>query len=442
LAKAARLLRDAEQHEAYGISSVRPRVDFRRLLDQTHATVYRLHEKKQLVGHLERAGVTVMEGVGDAAFVGPNEIRLADGTVLGGDRFIICVGGHARRLTFPGSQLALTHSDVWSIRSLPRSVAIVGSAATGSQLASIFRAFGSRVTLLEVAPRILPGEDELVSWAMRDAFAARDIEIVTGIRGVDRIERDGRSLRLMYSAPEEHATNVDAVLLAVGWTGNLDSLGLDAAGVATELGYVVVDDTLRTSAASIWAAGDVTGRMMLVQSAAIEARVAAANALGVGVRSSGHRVVPHGGFTDPEYAAVGVSDDADREGVVAAVVPYADLDRAVIDGRTEGFAKLVVGRSSRRIEGAHVVGEQAVEVAQVAAAAMAAEMRVEQLAELELAYPTFTAILGIAARQVLAQLEDGERGEGWHTLRRPLAEWERRDLGAVLGSAALPDPRS
>ena len=219
--------------------------------------------------------------------------------------------------------------------------------------------------------------------------------------------------RLVYRLGDEVRTlTVDAVLLAVGWPGNLDELGLEAAGVATERGYVTVDDTLRTSVDHVWAAGDITGRMMLVQSATYEGRIAAENALGTTARSLRHTIVAHGGFTDPEYGSVGLTEAAARAAgeVVVGLVPYADLDRAVIDRRTDGFCKLVVDQGSRRVVGAHVIGEQAVEVVQIAATAMAAEMPVERLAEIEFAYPTFTSIVALAARQVVHALRLGGDG--------------------------------
>lgn len=430
LAHASRLIRDAAQFDAYGLSGGVPRLDFARLIAQTQATVYRLHEKKQLAGHLAAAGVTVAEQAGAVRFSGPHTLVLGDGRRVSAERLVICVGGHARRLPFPGSELAITHSDVWQLRALPSRIAIVGSAATGSQLASIFAGFGSRVTLLDLAPRILPGEDMLVSAAMESAFAERGIEILTGIRGVERLTHEAGRLQLgCQLAQGDRALAVDAVILAVGWVGNVESLGLEAAGVATNRGYVTVDDHLRTTAQHIYAAGDVTGRMMLVQSAADEARLAAENAVRGAARRTAHRIVPHGGFTDPEYGSVGLTDTqaAEQEPIAVGTVPYADLDRAVIDRRTTGVAKLVVSRRTRQMLGAHVVGEQAVEVVQIAAAGMAAGMQVDQLAELELAYPTFTAILGLAARRVVRQLDERIDAERWQTLAKPGAEWEWRD---------------
>jgi pyruvate/2-oxoglutarate dehydrogenase complex dihydrolipoamide dehydrogenase (E3) component len=431
LAKAARLVRDAEQLADYGLNASPPRLDIRALLAATHRTVYELHEKKQLAGHLERAGVRLMAGRGPARFTGTHQLVVGAGTELAAERFILAGGGHARRLPFPGADLALTHGDVWSMRALPGSLAIVGAAATGAQLASIFAAFGTRVTLLELAPRVIPAEDAGIAAALAAAFAANGIDVLTGIGGVEQIERDGRRLRLSYRSGDEMRTIVtDAVMLAVGWPGNLDGLGLEAAGVATERDYVTVDDTLRTSAEHIWAAGDITGRVMLVQSATYEGRIAAENALGTDDRRLRHTIVAHGGFTDPEYGSVGLTEEAARAvgDVVIGLVPYADLDRAVIDRRTIGFCKLVVDRETRRVVGAHVIGEQAVEVVQIAATAMAAEMPVERLAEVEFAYPTFTSIVALAARQVVHALRLGGNVEAWEAMGRPRqSEWERRD---------------
>jgi pyruvate/2-oxoglutarate dehydrogenase complex dihydrolipoamide dehydrogenase (E3) component len=408
LAHAARLARDAEQYADYGLIGDPPKVDFARLLNRTQRIVYEVHEKKQLRSRLESAGVRVFDRAGDTRFADPRTLALGDGTNVEAEKFVLCAGGHARRLPFPGADLALTHSDVWGMKELPPSVAIVGAAATGCQLASVFAAFGARVTLLEVAPRILPGEDGVVSEGVAEAFVRRGIEIVTGVGGVEGIEREGGGVRLFFShGGERRSLLVGTVVLAVGWPGNAEGLNLEAAGVEGQRGYVEVDDSLRTSAPNVFAAGDITGRMMLVQSATYEGVVAAERAVLGGGRGFRHEIVPHGGFTDPEYGSVGLTEERARAAaydLVASVVPYADLDRGVIDGRPEGLCKLVVDRESRRLLGAHIVGEQAVEVVQIAATAMRAGMTVEELADVELAYPTFTAVVGLAARRAVRDL--------------------------------------
>ena len=431
LARAARLVRDAEQFADYGLLGAPPAVDFARLLNRTQRIVYEIQEKKQLRRKLEAAGARVMDRTGDARFVDPHTLALGDGSRVSGEKFVVCAGGHARRMDFPGAEHSITHSDVWMMNDLPPSVAIVGAAATGCQLASVFAAFGSRVHLLEVAPRILGGEDEMVSDCVARAFSRRDIQLLTGIGGVDRIERRDNLLRLFYTQGGEARTlDAEAVVLAVGWPGNVEALNPGAAGVETRRGYVVVDDCLRTSAPHVFAAGDVTGRMMLVQSANYEGNLAAENAVLGEERDYRHAIVPHGGFTDPEYASVGLterraSEEIGDEDCAVAVVPYSDLDRGVIDGHPNGSCKLIISRSTRRILGAHLVGEQAVEVVQLVATAMGGDMRVEQLANLELAYPTFTAIVGLAARKLARELGLVPVSPRWRARERPgSTEWE------------------
>lgn len=441
LARAARLMLDARQYAAYGMAVSPPELDFPRLLARTQAIIYEMHEKKQLIAHLEASGVAVYAGVGEAHFEDPHTVVVPDGRRFQGQKFILAAGGRARRLDFPGAELALTHSDIWRLRALPRSVAIVGGAATGCQLAAIFNAFGSQVSVLDVAPTLLTAEDSLVSGAMTEAFARHGVAVIPGIGGIERLERAGRELALTYRLGDGVRTLLaEAVVLSTGWLGNLDGLNLPAAGVETDGRYVLTDDTCRTSAPHIYAAGDIDGRMMLVQSAGYEARIAAENTLLGGDGRKEHQIVPHGGFTHPEYASVGPAEaQARRERECAvAVVRYADLDRAVIDGHTEGFCKLIVDRETHRLVAAHVVGEQALEIVHVVAAGMAADMWVEQLAELQIAYPTFTAILGLAARRIVADLGVLPLAREWRGLGRPPAEWERSEQTAAGPARSTP----
>jgi len=443
LAKAARLLRDARQLQDYGIEVDPPQLDFPQLLRRTQGIIENIQAKKQLISHLESAGVEVRVGCGEAHFADEHTIELQDGTRLQGRNIIICAGGHARRLPFPGADLALTYSDIWSMSALPGSMAVVGAAATGCQLASVFSDFGVRIHLLDLAPRLLPGEDEAISQAIRTGFNLRGIDILTGIGGVNRLEQAQNSpqdLTLFYEGPKvgasiEHLLSVERVVFAAGWPGNVDQLRLDAAGIAQAGSFIQVDDYLRTSQPHIFAAGDINGRMMLVQSASYEARIAAENAILDPPLRHGHGIVPHGGFTDPEYGCVGLTEEQAHaeQDIAVATVPYSDLDRAVIDGRTEGFCKLIAARRSRKVLGAHIVGEQATEIAQLVAAGLAADVQVDQLADLELAYPTFTAIVGLAARHLVAQMRRRRTASSWRELSSPhLAEWEiNKGDGAV-----------
>lgn len=436
LAKAARLVRDARQFDDYAIDGEVRAVDLEGLLARTQQIVYRVHEKKQLIDHLEDAGADVFTEVGPARFHDAHTLVLPDGRTLQAHKFILCAGGFARTITFPGSEYALTHHDIWSMTRLPRSLAVVGGAATGCQVASIFSAFGVKVSLIEVSPRILAAEDEIISTTIDDVFRRRNIDIYCGAQGVDSIEKTADGLRLNFRRDDRaHSLDVDAVLMAVGWVGHGDTLNVAAAGIETHRGYVPVDDYLQSPVPHIYVAGDLNGRMMLVQSASYEARIAVENALLNARQRNEHEIVPHGGFTDPEYGSVGLTEAQARAAhdCVVATVPYTDIDRAVIDGYTDGYCKLIVSVENHRILGAHVVGEQAVEVVQIIAAGMAAGMWVEHLAELELAYPTFTAIVGLAARQIVRELGVVPLAPQWRNLQRVRSrssEWERSS-GAI-----------
>lgn len=433
LAHTARLLREAQQFHDYGLVSAAPQLDFSRVMRRVAQVVYTIHEKKQLLGHLTDVGVEVFSEVGEASFQDGHTVNLQDGTRLQAEKFILCAGGRARRLDFPGAELALTHSDVWALKSLPASMVIVGASATGCQLASIFATLGAQVTLLDRFTHILGTEDQAISNLVTQAFQQRGIHIITGIDSLQRLEAIGGRKKLSYAqAGQDLFLEAEAVILSTGWVGNLASLNLPAAAVETTGAYIPVNDYLQTNQPHIFAAGDITGRMMLVQSAGVEALTAAENAvLGVG-QPQRHHIVPHGGFTDPEYASVGLTETqaASLGEYLVAQADYRELDRAVIDDRTTGFCKLIVSPENHRLLGVHVVGEQALEIVHLAAAGMAAGMWVEQLAELQIAYPTYTAVIGLAARKLSRQLGVVPLTPQWRSLERRSpdrhlrAEWE------------------
>jgi pyruvate/2-oxoglutarate dehydrogenase complex dihydrolipoamide dehydrogenase (E3) component len=176
--------------------------------------------------------------------------------------------------------------------------------------------------------------------------------------------------------------------------------------VLTERGYVTVDAFMATNVPHIFAAGDVDGNSMLVSSATFEGRVAAENAVLGPHRRVIHEIVPAGSFTDPEYGSVGLTEEQARarHDCAVAVARYEDMLRPVADGQPEGFCKLIVETAERKILGAHVFGEYSAEVIQTVAACMTAKMPIEDVAELQFAFPTFTEGVGQAAQMIVNQL--------------------------------------
>ena len=189
---------------------------------------------------------------------------------------------------------------------------------------------------------------------------------------------------------------------------NTAGLDLVRAGVETnEKGFIRVDEFLRTSAPHVFAAGDVTGRFMLVPQAIQGGYVAASNAVqGAAMQFLDQHAAPVGSFTDPEYAQVGLTEAKARAtgDVLVAKVGFDSTTRTIIDGRTTGFCKLIVDRQSRKILGCHVVGERSVEITQLAAVAMTAGMGVDALSQVALSFPTYAGVLGKVAGSATRQL--------------------------------------
>ena len=409
LAHAARLMREASQLPRYGITAGHPELDYERLLDRVREVTDDVRTHALLREDLQQAGVTLHEHAGAASFAEPHVIECEHAPALRAAKSIICTGGMSRRLDLPGLDLACTHSDAWTLSSAPPSMLVIGAGATGVQLVSIFNAFGSQVTLFEAAPRILMSEDEDVAAAVNRALAASGIKVLEHAGTIERLEPNPAGVRLTYSH-DGIARHIDATIavVAIGWVANTTELNLPAAGVQTDQrGYVDVDANLRTSAPHIFAAGDVTGHVMVVHEAAREAYLAATNAVLGTTTALPAEVSPLGSFTDPEYASVGLTEAKARNThqVVVATQRFDSLPRPIIDGRPTGFCKLIADRQSHTILGCHIVGERAVELAQLAAIAMAADMKVEQLALVPFSFPTYANALGRAAIKAARELD-------------------------------------
>jgi dihydrolipoamide dehydrogenase len=418
LAHAARLVREARLLGRYGITVGEPALDYGRLLGRVGEVVRDACAHSSFRRQIDALGATVHENAGAARFADPHTVETDSGLRLEAKKVILCTGGVSRRLPIPGFGLTTTHTGAWALTSVPPSMLVIGGGSTGVQVASIFHAFGSRVELFEAAPRILASEDADVAAAVAGAFRASGMTVREDAGRIESFEKTREGVRMTFSRGGARMTaEASLAVVAVGWAADTAGLRLGAVGVeATPRGFVKVDEHLRTTAPHVFAAGDVTGRVMLVPTALQDGFVAATNAVrGPTISALPTEVVPAGGFTHPEYAHVGLTEAAAKttRDVVVAKVTFDETTRTLIDDRTFGFCRLVVDRETHRILGCHVVGEQAVEITQVAALAMAGRMRVEEVARVPLAFPTYTAIVtlvaAIAARQLNIEVWQANR---------------------------------
>ena len=401
LAHAARLMRETRQLPRYGVVTAEPELDYGRLLERVAEVTRDVRTHSLLRGELEDAGVTIYENAGMASFEDPHTIVSEHGPRLEAEKLIICTGGAPRGLPVPGFELTSTHSDAWTLRSVPPTMVVVGAGATGVQLASIFNALGSGVTLVEVAPRILMTEDPDVAAAVASALQETGISVIEAAGAIRRFESCDAGVRAVFGADgEERPQEAALVVVAVGWQASTAGLALEHAGVELDdRGFVRVDSELRTTAAHIFAAGDVNGGVLVAHEATREGYLAASYAVTGHAPGLPAEVCPIGSYTDPEYASVGLTEENARERhkVVVGIERLDSLPRAIIDDRTTGFCKLVADADSHEILGCHVVGERAVELAQLAAVAIAAGMTVQQLALVPFSFPTYANALGRAA---------------------------------------------
>jgi pyruvate/2-oxoglutarate dehydrogenase complex dihydrolipoamide dehydrogenase (E3) component len=308
---------------------------------------------------------------------------------------------------------ALTNETVLDLDEVPESVLVIGAGAVGVEFAQMLARFGARVTVVELASRILPRMDSDAAAALHWALAEEDIEILTA-SSVERLEPSGRGARAVLATPEGRRTlDVERVLNAVGRRPDVDGLDLEAAGLRLEGLGLPVDAYCETAVRGIWAAGDITAVAQLTPIANYQGRLAVRNMFSGDRVAADYRALPSAVFTDPEVAAAGATEEEAREqdaDVATAFAPLANASRAGFAVRPHGLAKLVYERGSGAVLGVHLVTPTASDSIQFIAVAMRLGVTVEDLAQSIHAYPSFGEIVKGAAEQALRARQPAAAG--------------------------------
>jgi pyruvate/2-oxoglutarate dehydrogenase complex dihydrolipoamide dehydrogenase (E3) component len=330
--------------------------------------------------------------LGSARFTGPNTVETG-GQTLRFSKAVIATGARAAALPIPGLAEAgfLTNETVFSLTELPRRLAVIGAGPIGCELAQAFRRFGSEVFLLEAAGQILGREDRDAANVVEKALLRDGVKLLCRAE-IQKVEQrqEGKVLHFQCDGRNEQLA-VDAILIGVGRVPNVDGLGLDIGGVKYGKQGIEVNDHLQTTNRSIYAAGDVCLKYKFTHVADAAARIVIQNALFLGRKKVSALVVPWCTYTDPEIAHVGLyEEEARNQGIAVRTFsePLARVDRAILDGETEGLVKIHVSERSGKILGGTIVARHAGEMISEITTAITAGLKLSQLAEVIHPYPT------------------------------------------------------
>ena len=372
------------------------------VVDEVHARVkaLALAQSADIASRLTREGVTLLYG--EARLLPGHKVSVAD-QVLAADVILLATGAQPRVL--PGAEpdgvRVLDWRQLYDLPALPQHLIVVGSGVTGAEFAGAYLAMGCQVTLVSSRERVLPSEDPDAAEQLQQVFTRRGMHVLRGRAA--RVERsdDGVVVQLVDGS----SVSGSHCLMTVGSVPNTEGLDLEAAGVeCDEGGFIKVDRVSRTTAAGVYAAGDVTGVLMLASVAAMQGRIAMWHALGEAVSPIRLSTVAACVFTDPEVASVGITQKQVDDGIVLARalrLPLATNARAKMQGITDGFVKLFIRPGSGQILGGVVVAPRASELILSISLAVQHGLTADQFAHTFAIYPSLSGSMTEAARQLM-----------------------------------------
>lgn len=365
-----------------------------------------LQEKNRVVKKLTGGVSALLKSNGVTVFAGEARVK-ADKTItigertISADKVILAGGSKAARLNLAGMDSArvMTSDEILDINEVPDIAVIIGGGVIGVEMASVLAAFGSKVTIIEIMDRILPLMDTDVSDAVAKSLKSMGILVHTGTK-LERVQETEDGIEVFTDKqPPIHAA---CALLSVGRVPDLSAVaGLE---IATERGYVQVDDYMRSSIDWIYAPGDINGRMMLAHAAFHMGEVAALNAAGH-TKKADLKYIPSCVYTMPEVGCVGLTQDqaAQSYDISVGYFPFGANGRALASGDTEGFVKLIADKKYGEVLGVHIVGPSAAEIINEAAALMAMEITVHEIAHISHAHPAFAEAFMEAAADAVGE---------------------------------------
>lgn len=385
-----------------GLRPVEASLDFEALRSRIAGIEQRLEGSVR--GLLESQGVHLLEGTG--RLVSPHEVEVtgADGEIthIPADKIVLSTGSRPRIPDWApvDGQRVLTTRDAYPPPELPEHLVVVGSGVTGVEFVHMFSAFGAQVTLIVSRQQVLPQKDPEVAAVLEEDFLRRGVRLYKGARAEGIEVTDGH---VEVRCDDGRIARGSHALLCIGSIPNSEGLGLEAAGVELDGGYVRIDHNCKSSVPHIYAAGDLSGKLPLSSVAAMQGRKIAEHALGL--HAGPHRHIDYEKaasaiFTDPEIADVGLAEAdafADGRKVRVTKVPFSASAKALINDDPRGFVKIISDPATGVVLGGSIVGQHAAELISVIAVAVTAGLKVVDLAESLFVHPALAEALSEAA---------------------------------------------
>ncbi|HZS46751.1 MAG TPA: dihydrolipoyl dehydrogenase [Blastocatellia bacterium] len=357
---------------------------------------------------MKKNSVSVFHGLGSITGKGQVTVKSEDGKsqVIKTKNVLIATGSTPKTLPF----IQLDHKkiidsdDILELQTIPKSLIVLGAGAVGVEFASIFKRFGSEVTIIEVLPRLLPIEDEEISQLLARSFRKQGIASMVGTK-CEAVKVNGDMVEVTVSDADGKKQTLSAELLlsAVGRRPVLEGLNLEKTAIKLDRGYIPIDEYMRTAEPNVYAIGDVVPTPWLAHVASSEGIVAIEHMAGVETRPVNYRLVPNCTYCEPEVASVGLSEKAAKEAghdVKIGKFPFTASSKASILGQSEGTIKIVSEKKYDEILGVHLIGPRVTEMLAEACVAMQMESTAEELARTMHAHPTLSEGVMQAARDV------------------------------------------
>lgn len=401
-----------KQSQDNGIFCENPRLDFKLVNDRKNKIVAKHAKGTEFL--MKKNKVDWVKGCGKLAGVTPEGLRRVEVTandggtqVLEAKNVILATGSEARMLPGlkPDPKRVLTNIEILDLTEIPKTLAILGAGAVGVEFANIYQSFGSKVSVFEMLPRIVPVEDEEVSKELERAFKKKGIRVETGAKA-ENIQVTDSGVRFVVNLGngKQETVEADAILVAVGRKPNSENIGIEGTRVETERGFIKVDAYQRTGEPNVYAIGDiVAGTPQLAHVATAEGMVAVATIAGKPTRPINRNRIPGCTYTDPGIGSAGLTEaQAKAQGYKVKVgkFPFVANSKATILGSHDGFVKIVAEETQGEILGVHIIGPQAYELISEGVAAMEAEATVDTMIAAIHAHPTIYEAIGEAFNAV------------------------------------------